>query len=305
MTVVDVDPRALVPGAMEHTLRRVLPGLGLIEFEQAPIGWLKKDGQPRRAAWRAYHWTPEGGKRTRLPSVTTILDDILPKDGLPRWAEAHGIRGAITAVRQGLVSDAVVADDVVDIVRKARLGADAAKDDAADRGLNVHDFLETYMRTGTPPALRGAPVAHRGFITGLTNFLLDYDPEPVAVEQLVVDPAGGYAGRLDLRARIPRICAGLTTTDLKTQVNAAIYPGAHFQVGMYERAARACGDEPADRLLVVVVSEDGQYRVMPADHPTHIVDAALLFRRLLKPIDSACETANRRERDARREAIAA
>lgn len=303
MSVVEMHPNALVPGGMEHTLRRVLPDGGLIEFEQAPIGFLTKKGEPRKTAWRAYHYTPPGGKRVREVSTTTLLDDILPKDGLPPWAEAHGIRGAVAAVRAGLIDDSTPIEDTVAIVRRNKLGADAAKNEAADRGLNVHALLEDYMRTGAAPTLAGHPEHHRGYIIALTNWLLEYSPEPVAVEQLVVHPEDGYAGRLDLRARMG---ARLVTVDLKTQEKAAIYPGAHLQVAMYERAAVRCGDEPADGKLVVVVAADGKHRVMPADHESPILDAALLFRRLLKPINSACESANRREREARRpEAIAA
>lgn len=303
MTAVEQDPRALVPGAMEHTLSRRLPDGSLIEFEQAPIGWLTKTGSPRRAPWRAYYFTPPaGGKRTRMTSATTLLDDVLPKAGLPVWAEGHGIRGAITAVRQGLIDNSHAPEDCVQIVRQHRLGADAAKTDAADRGLNVHALLEQYMTTGTPPGLAGHPVEHHGYIRGLAGWLLARDPEPVAVEQLVVHPEDGYAGRLDLRARIG---GRLITVDLKTQEKAAIYPGAHLQTCLYERAARRCGDEPSDGRLVVVVAADGEWREMPADHHDGVVDAALVFRRLLQPINSACESANRRERDARREQVAA
>lgn len=300
MSVTATDPRALVPGAMEHTLSRTLANGSLIEFEEAPIGWMGKGGKPRKAPWRAYFYTPPGGPRGRLPSVTTLLDDVLPKDGLPRWAEGHGIRGAVEAVRRGLISEATAIDDTVDIVRREKLGADAAKDEAADRGLNVHDLLRIYLETGKPPGLAGHPTHHHGFITALADWLLTTQPEPDAVEQLVADPDSGYAGRLDLRARFPRRGWGLTTVDAKTQEKAAIYPGAHFQVNLYEKAARACGDEPAERCLVVVFAADGQWREMPADHDAWRIDAALLYRKALQPINSACESANKRERDARR-----
>jgi hypothetical protein len=300
VTVAGMDARALTPGAMEHTLERRLADGGLIEFEQAPTGWLTKKGEPRRADWRAYFYTPPGGKRTRLPSVTTILDEILPKAGLPRWAEGHGIRGAVQATRAGLITDDTAIDHVEQIVRANRLGADAAKDQAADRGLNVHDLLRIYLETGSPPGLAGHPLHHHGFIAALADWLLVTQPEPEAIEELVADPKSGYAGRLDLRARFPRRGWGMTTVDAKTQEKAAIYTAAHVQVNLYEKGARACGDEPAERCLVVVFAADGTWREMPADHPPHIIDAALLFRRLIKPINNACETANRHERDARK-----
>ena len=118
MSVVEeiVDPRSLIPGAMQETLERALDGGGLIEFEEAPAGWLTQAGEPRKKPWRAYHWTERescevcGGdgrvngktkvvkckacagtgktKRRRVTSVSQVLETILPKPGLPMWAEA-------------------------------------------------------------------------------------------------------------------------------------------------------------------------------------------------------------------------
>lgn len=285
-----------IPGAMEHMLRREIPGKGLIEFEQAPSGWLKKDGEPRIKPWRAYHWTPLDAKRGRFPSTTTLLDDICPKGGLPVWSEEEGIKGAIEAMRMGLIGEETTLDEAVEIVRANKLGAENAKRQAAQRGLNVHALLEAYMLSGAAPKLSEHPVEHRGYIQGLTRWLLADNPEPVAVEQLVAHPEQGYAGRLDLRARIDE---HLVTVDLKTQERGGIYLTAHWQVGLYERAAVWCGDEPADRKMVVVVAANGEFRTMAADHEDWRLDAALAYYRAQKPINSACESANRAERKAR------
>jgi hypothetical protein len=244
-------------------------------------------------------YTPSGEKRTRYPSTTTLLDSICPKDGLPHWSEARGIEGAVEAMHRGLITPSTLPVDAVKVVRSNRLGAEAIRDTAAGRGLNVHDCLEQYMTTGRAPKLAEHHADHHGYITALTKWLLHAKPEPVAVEQLVCSPEDGYAGRLDLRAQIGGL---LTTVDLKTQERAGIYRGAHLQVGMYERAAIRCGDEPASRCIVVVVAADGEYREMEATHAPALVDAALAFYRSVKPIDSACESANRVERNARKAA---
>lgn len=333
--VVEVD-QSTVPGALEEYKTREIDGLGLIEFEQAPSGWLTKAGEVRKKDWRAYHYTPlatvcgpcEGSgripgkrdgttkqcptckatgnpeKRDRFTSVTTALDDIVAKKGLPPWSEARGIEGAIEAVRLGLINprDPVSVANAIETVRKHRLGADRARDDAADRGLNVHACLEHYMLTGSPPNPINHPEAHWGYLRALTRWLVHADPEPVAVEQLVVHPEDHYAGRLDLRAYLKTTCGALTTVDAKTQEKAGIYLGAHAQVNLYERAARRCGDEPADRLVIVVFAADGEYREMPADHPDSFTDAALAWLKQAKPVDSMCERHNRRERDARKPA---
>jgi hypothetical protein len=295
MSTVEIVEQSSIPGGMERTLSRVVPD-GLIEFEEAPVGYLTKAGEPRKTPWRAYFWTPTDGKRARFPSTTTLLDAICPKPGIPPWSEERGIEGAMAALEQGNLSIASSPAEAIATVRRLKLGADAAKQEAAERGLGVHTPLEEYMRTGVAPSLAGRPEHHHGYIVAMTNWLLTRNPEPVAVEEIVVNPENGYAGRLDLRAMID---GQLVTVDAKTQAKAAIYRQAHWQVGMYERGAVRCGDEPADRKLIVVFAADGKWREMESDLDDWQLDAALAYWRACKPIDSACESANRAERAAR------
>lgn len=291
------DP-ALTPGAMLHYKSRELYDGALIEFEFAPAGFLKKDGEPRRADWRAYHVTEPGGKRTRKPSVTTLLDAIIPKPGIAPWAEARGIEGAIEAVRRGDIDPATVLDPV-DAVRALRLGADAQKEEAATRGLNVHDLLERYMLDGSPPNPASAPPAHAGYIRALAMWLVKARPEPTQVEQLVYSARHGYAGRLDLRCVID---GADTLVDLKTQANAGIYEGAHVQTAMYRLAAEECGDPAPERTVVVVLAENGAFREMDCLADEDAVAAALKWCEVIRPIQSACASLNRVEREARKAA---
>lgn len=310
MSATATDP-ATTPGAMEHTKRRELPDGSLIEFEQAPAGWLTRSGEVRQKDWRAYYLTAPGdeSRRVRVPSVTTILDAICPKPGLPPWSEARGIEGAIEAVRRGEIPRLGEADAyhldldsgrAVAVVRKLRLGADRARDDAAERGLNVHACLEHYMLHGSPPNPADHPPAHRGYLQALTRWLLKAQPERdgAMVEELVASRTHGYAGRIDLRARLAD--GLLYAIDAKTQERGGIYLAAHAQIGLYEDAAVECGDEPADRRLVVVFAANGEFREMCADHPREFLDAALVWMRHARPVDSECERHNRIEREARK-----
>jgi hypothetical protein len=321
-------------GALLEHRTRTLPDGALIEFEAAPAGWLMLSGERRRKDHRAYYYTPaerpcgeceagriqgkragttkqcptckgtgSGAKRVRLPSVTTLLDAICPKPGIPPWSEARGIEGAVEAVKRGLINpdDPYSADEAVGIVRGNRLGADRARDTAAERGLNVHACLEHYMRTGHPPDPADHPPEHWGYLQAMTRWLLDVDPGPegASIEQLVAHPELGYAGRLDLRAR----CGGLLITfDAKTQERGGIYLGAHLQVNLYERGEVFCGGEPADLLKVVVFAANGEYREMAADHRPELIEAALSFYREAKPVDSLCASHNRAEYMARKDA---
>jgi hypothetical protein len=332
MAILEQDP-STVPGALAEYKTRELDDGALIEFELAPYGWLTSSGEPRRKDHRAYFFTPatfdceacegsgrvpgkrdgttkqcqackatgEGARRVRLPSVTTLLDAICPKPGIPPWSEARGIEGAIEAVHRGLIDpyDPASAAMAVDVVRANRLGADRARDEAASRGLNVHACLEQYALTGDPPNPADHPVEHWGYLQALSRWLLHADPEPVAIEQLVAHPELGYAGRLDLRARHGD---ALVTWDAKTQERGGIYVGAHLQVNLYERAEIACGGQPADLLKVVVFAANGEYREMAADHRPELIDAALDFYREAKPVDALCASHNRAEIEARKAA---
>lgn len=293
--------RSQLPGALEVQLRRELPNGSVIEFESAPAGWLTKKGERRQADWRAYFFTRAGGKRVRYPSVTTLLDAVCPKGGLPRWAEARGIEGALRAVRMGELDPLTYGDrQAVDRVRELKLGADRARDVAAERGLNVHDCLRVYMETGSPPNPADHPDHHQGYLRALIAWLLDARPEPEAVEQLVVNPKDRYAGRLDLIAQVNGINGPRVLYDAKTQENCGIYEAAHLQVRLYERARVMCGDDPADELRLVVFAANGEYREMSSAADERHARAALRFYREMRPVISTCESLNRLERQARK-----
>jgi hypothetical protein len=228
--------------------------------------------------------------RKQVVSVTTMCDSILPKDGLPPWSEAAGIRGGIEAVRLGLVTPDTDPVEAVAIVRRHKLAADAARDEAADRGLNVHAILERFMLTGRPPNPADHPEPHRPFIRGLVRWLLWADPEPVAVELLVADPERGYAGRLDLLANIN---GKLTLVDLKTQERGQIHEAAHLQTVLYAEAEERFGEHRPEAAYVVVVNGQGGFDEMELLADSALSRSALDYYARLKPLCAACEQRNR------------
>lgn len=323
--VQDAPDESLVPGGMAVRKERRLPGGYLVQFEWAPVGYLKRDGEPRSDEWRAYYLsagptcaacegsgrTPstkrEGAtvkckscdgtgtpKRERVQSVTTICDAILPKDGLPPWSERMGITGAMRAMRAGLLTAMMSDEDAVQVVRGGGMGADRARDEAADRGLDVHAILEAFMLTGTPPNPAQHPEPHRPFIRGLVRWIVKMQSfggiEPVAVETLVADPERGYAGRLDLLART---AAGLTLIDLKTQQDGCIYESAHVQARLYADAEERYGEHRIDHAIVVVVDGRGGYREMDLCADSDLTAHALDYYRRLKPLAAGCDSQNR------------
>jgi hypothetical protein len=182
---------------------------------------------------RAYWLIPEGGKRrVRYPSVTGILSDTWAKPGLVNWAarEAANI--------------------------------DRIREDAFARGHDVHLFIETFMRDGTLLGFNDFPVERKPYLQGAARFLLEHDPQPEAIEQLVCHPEEGYAGRFDLLARLR---GKLTLLDFKTSPKGDIYPEAHVQLAAYAVAEARCSGEIYERYAVVGINADGGYRL--ADTP--------------------------------------
>jgi hypothetical protein len=326
---LEVSPE-LTPGALAVAKRRVLPSGCVIEFESAPAGWLKLDGTARVVDYRAYYLTrqPEcivceatgrvpsekrpgntikckacdgtgNTKRRSVPAVSTLCDAILAKGGLAPWSEMAGIHGAVEAVRRGLIGPDTTDADAVSIVRGGRLGADAERDRAADRGINVHALLEEYMLTGRAPNPANHPEPHRPFIRGLTVALLKLDPEPVAVELIVADPDRGYAGRLDLLARID---GKLTLLDLKTQERGGIYDSAHLQTRLYWEAERRHGEHEIEAAMVVVVDGAGGFDEMPLRADADLAQSGLDFYARIKPVRSECDSRNYAIRQALRAA---
>jgi hypothetical protein len=323
--LVDADiDLALVPGAMQTVLTRRLDNGGLIRFEEAPKGWLLENGDERRKDHRAYYWTPQdacaacGGdgkangktrvvkckacagtgetKRARMTSVSSILADILPKGGLPHWAEERGIEGTILAIQEGKLDLLCTPEQAIARVRELGLGAEGARDEAAGRGLDIHGLLSDYMETGSLPSSERVHPDDIGYYQALCKFLAAENPEPEQVEELVCDPTEGYAGRCDL---VGRAGGFRKRWDAKTSEKLQIYPGAHVQVGLYENAGRVCGDEPNDLLEVVAFAADGNWRPMPVAATNKTLTAALNWWREVRPLNSVCESANRIEKEAR------
>lgn len=236
-------------------------------------------------------------KRVRLESVSSVLDAVLPKGALTYWATREERKGVATLARAGEPVDRMTDDEIARAMREAGIGAEGARDTAARRGINIHELLEAFARDGSwadPVGILDVddyPYAH-----ALNDWLRKHRPEPLEIEQLVADPAAGYAGRLDLIATID---GQRTLVDLKSSEKAAVYDRAHAQCRLYHRASLVCGSEPCDRLMVVVVAKDGKHDEMDCLMTDRGIDAALNWRRALKPVTSACDQRNRREKTAR------
>lgn len=241
---------------------------------------------------------PKAPKRVRLVSATTLGDAIVPKPGLPHWYAKQTAEGMLTLLRAGELDEAMSTADALGALGEFKIGAEGARDEAAQRGIDIHSILEHHMRTGRlEDALHWKlKPEYWGYFHALTRWLLARSPEPILVEEIVCHPDNGYAGRLDLIAMID---GARTLVDLKTQERAQIFDSAHLQSALYRRASAVCGDEPVERTLIVVVARDGAHDEMECLIDDDATEAALRYYRAFRPVVSACESRNRAERAAR------
>ena len=226
--------------------------------------------------------------RTPLLSVTTALR-VLDKPALMRWAEGCGAEGAVKLERMGEL-EGVRAEDAIERVRMFDMGMEAKRNAGANRGTLVHSVLETYGREGRPPNITDFDPDVRGYVSGLCSWLLDYSPEPVAIEQPVASRLHGFAGRVDLLASTK--ASALELWDLKTSPTATVYPEAHLQAAAYELGGVECGFDP-DAVMLLAVGADGQYTVTSCaangDDFLAVLEVSRVMRKLrraLAPEDS-------------------
>lgn len=126
----------------------------------------------------------------KIPGVTTILGDGVPKKALINWAANATIDYAID-------NWAALSEKTVSVRTKELSGARyAVKDAAANRGTQVHVIAEKLV-TGARVAV---PDELAGHVESYVKFLDEFDVRPILVEGLIWSPTHNYCGTLDLIA---------------------------------------------------------------------------------------------------------
>lgn len=163
----------------------------------------------------------------KVPGVTTILGDGIPKPALVGWAAnttADYVMNRLTVV-QGANGPRIVADELVDDLRrwnderpgwaKVKIGSDPLprldlakilanvrykdRDDAANRGSEVHALAEALARgdeVDVPPELAG-------YVDSYLRFLDEWEPANARLEVVGVNRRWGYMGKFDMLADFP------------------------------------------------------------------------------------------------------
>jgi hypothetical protein len=198
-----------------------------------------------------------------LPSVTNIIG-ILDKPALPRWSAklvaetAYRMRHALPNMEEA---------EAVDMLK----GAPWSKANrAADRGTDIHAYLEARVNDWEPEPLSGEALRYKQAADDWFDY---YTPELVASELTVFHPR--YAGTGDLWCRID---GRMTILDFKT--SKAVYAEAALQLAaLWGAYSTVDGSAPPHvgqetDLLVVRIGEDG-YEVKQVADPVMAFDAFL------------------------------
>lgn len=262
-----------------------------------------------------YSWQPKrlyrlrkgDGAWTEVPSVTQVLAVIDKSGPLMWWAQGVAINGSLELIRRNVIGfgkegglfervdgyedfewKPCDVDRVVKLLSQHRLSVNHVRDAAGDRGVSVHDALETWAVKGILPTPDVFPEHERGYVQGVLLFLRDLEQAaplatPPETEVMVGSLEHGYAGRYDLRLETqlnaevttkhyPKrkdvrgvLPAGRHLVDLKT--SKGVYPTHALQLAAYELASVECGYEPTDHRWVLHVFPDGAYELVQTFAP--------------------------------------
>ena len=225
-----------------------------------------------------------------LPSVTTVLE-VIAKPALGPWyakEERRYFEAAMLEVltKPGARDPEYVLGAVADAVSGVK-AADREKQRAATIGTAVHAGIEWHLRrrlgedAGPEPQL---PDAAAWAVESWKDWAAKVALCPLAIERTVYCPECGYAGTMDLYARVEGVA---TVLDWKT--GRAIYSEAFLQNVAYRHAARRLGMPAAQGLIVRLpkLLDDPAWEVMSVPDQLTLDDflAALRLWRWQRQMD--------------------
>lgn len=183
---------------------------------------------------KSFYTDPETGQR--LKSVTTILQQGVPKLALMQWYANTAAACAMEELEQivGIATDAE-RTKMYDWLRKA---PERRRDDRADVGKAVHRLIEAdVLGEPVPQGLLDDPKLSP-YLRHFQQFVADFQVTFEASEMVVANYTHEYAGTLDDIFRSPFINAGLSTLgDVKTGGELDV-KGVYAEAGLQESAYR-------------------------------------------------------------------
>jgi hypothetical protein len=208
------------------------------------------------------------GDETKVPGVTSLLSDGLPKGGLKNWAAEQAAQHAIMhwdeLSRLGLLERA----------KEIQFAWQRERDAAAGKGQKIHQLAQRAVagqRVEIPEGLEG-------HVESCVKFLDDYQVQEIVTETTVVNRAIPYAGTLDL---VGRMLGHVWLCDWKTGKNA--YSDTALQLAAYAHAEHYVGPDGLEHPMSELGIERGAVVHLRPDgydvYPMNIGDLTFnLFR---------------------------
>lgn len=208
---------------------------------------------------KGHHYKDANG--ARVPGVTTIIGDGVPKPALINWAANATAEAAVDAWDE---LGALAPSQRLKRLQGARY---AEKDAAARRGTEVHRAAEQLLAGKSVKV----PEEIAGHVEAYARFLDEFKVEPRLVEFSCVSYKWGYAGTADLFATLvlPDHGARQLILDLKT-TRSGVFGETALQLAAYRYADVWLVDgqevEPyeADYAAAIHVRADG-YDLVPVE----------------------------------------
>lgn len=210
----------------------------------------------------------QDAKGQKIPGVTTILNEGLPKPALINWAANATAEAAVNRWDElGQMGPA----DRLKILKAARY---EDRDAAAKRGTEVHALAEKLMHGREI----NVPDELRGHVESYVRFLDDWNPVPVLTEATVVNYSIGYAGTLDMvfDCRFGRVLADIKTTRSGIYGETALQLSAYRYAEVYLTADTETDMVDVDDTWAIWVRADG-FSVIPVNTSKAVFDD---FRRV-------------------------
>lgn len=174
-------------------------------------------------------------------SVTTILSVIDKSSALTYWFGGEVYDYIALKYKEGSFPD-----------RKEALAAPyQTNKKAKDRGTTVHSIVEGWKNMGDVAGIEGP---FRGYATAFRDWVSHHNVEVVENERTVISKKYGYAGTLDILARVN---GKLMIVDVKTGKD--LYPEVKLQTSAYRQALLENGVD-IDGTSALLLQEDGTYK---------------------------------------------
>ena len=211
--------------------------------------WYDKDGTPK-------HWveSKNGTKRgttlrdarklNLVPSVTSVLD-IMAKPGLDRWKINKTIEASMSLHRGDFEDDDSLSKRILHESKRE-------VEEASQRGVRIHDLLESFFKTGTIPD----DEEDQAIVRSVQSLIQVNCGEQEWVSEQTFAHEKGYGGMIDLHCKetpdiSPAWVIDFKTKESFTDAKTVAYDSMGYQLAAYREGL---GYDPFARIANVFIS---------------------------------------------------